>query len=96
MRRLVCRKTSCTIWLRVYQKFLDISWTIKTRLKIGYLCGNSGITSDFGDLIPGLAIICKNHPDMTMDIVGDGCRKKEFEGLITDQGLEIRSILREN
>jgi glycosyltransferase involved in cell wall biosynthesis len=72
----------------VSKSFLDINLDHQNPIKKSVIyVATLGITSDFGDLIPGLAIICKNHPDMTMDIVGDGCRKKEFEGLITDQGL---------
>ncbi len=73
----------------VSMSFLDVDLDHLNPIKKSVIyVATLGITSDFGDLIPGLAIICKNHPDMTMDIVGDGCRKKEFEGLIADQGLE--------
>jgi glycosyltransferase involved in cell wall biosynthesis len=72
----------------VSTSFLDIDLDQLSPIKKSVIyVATLGITSDFGDLIPGLAIICKNHPDMTMDIVGDGCRKKEFEELIADLGL---------
>jgi glycosyltransferase involved in cell wall biosynthesis len=38
-----------------------------------------GITSDFGDLLSGLEKLCLRHPDLLVHIVGDGCRKAEFE-----------------
>lgn len=38
-----------------------------------------GITSDFGDLIDGLVSLCRKYPGMLIDIVGEGCRKKDFK-----------------
>ncbi len=47
-----------------------------------------GITSDFSDLVPGLRILCSAHPEISMSVIGDGCRKREFEELVHREGLE--------
>ncbi|HLV32203.1 MAG TPA: glycosyltransferase [Chitinispirillaceae bacterium] len=47
-----------------------------------------GITSDFGDLIPMLELLCEKHPDIVMSIVGEGCRKQEFVQRVRVSGLE--------
>jgi glycosyltransferase involved in cell wall biosynthesis len=45
-----------------------------------------GITSDFGLLLPELGALCGKHPDLSITIVGDGCRKAEFERSAVDGG----------
>ena len=47
-----------------------------------------GITSDFGDLIPSINSLCKDHPELFMSVVGDGCRRLEFEKEIRRLGIE--------
>lgn len=47
-----------------------------------------GITSDFGDLIPIINQLCKDHPELSMSVVGEGCRKQEFEKEISRLGIE--------
>lgn len=45
-----------------------------------------GITSDFGELLPGLGELCRTHPDLSVTIVGDGCRRTEFERFAAEGG----------
>lgn len=47
-----------------------------------------GITSDFGDLIPIIKSLCDLHPDLSMSVVGDGCRRPGFEKEIQILGIE--------
>ncbi len=47
-----------------------------------------GITSDFMDLIPMLSDLCRQNPDLTVSIVGDGCRKTEFQEMVHALGIQ--------
>ncbi len=49
-----------------------------------------GITSDFDDLIPGLQLFFARFPQAWMSVVGDGCRKTEFERAIGNAGIADR------
>jgi glycosyltransferase involved in cell wall biosynthesis len=51
-----------------------------------------GITSDFEDCIPMLVSICKDHPNTTVHIVGDGVQRKKFESQIVAMKLEKQII----
>jgi glycosyltransferase involved in cell wall biosynthesis len=46
-----------------------------------------GITSDFVDLLPLLVSLCKKHPDLRVNIVGDGVRKNDFERRVKEMGI---------
>lgn len=73
----------------VSQDFLDVKIDQITPVPKSLIyVATLGITSDFSDLIPGLAALCKIHPDMSMDVVGDGCRRKEFEEMVLTSGIE--------
>ncbi|MBN1306630.1 MAG: glycosyltransferase [Chitinispirillaceae bacterium] len=49
-----------------------------------------GITSDFDDLLPGLQKLFVRHPAASMSVVGDGCRKAEFERSVAGAGIGER------
>jgi glycosyltransferase involved in cell wall biosynthesis len=49
-----------------------------------------GHTSDFEDLIPGLATLFGQRLGITMNVVGDGRRKTEFEQTVKKAGLADR------
>jgi len=46
-----------------------------------------GITSDFGLLIPELAVLCEKFPECSITVVGDGCRRGEFEQSVDKLGI---------
>jgi glycosyltransferase involved in cell wall biosynthesis len=50
-----------------------------------------GITSDFGDVLPVLAKLCRNHPDLTINVVGDGVRREEFQRQAGELGIEANA-----
>ncbi len=49
-----------------------------------------GITSDFDDLIPAIKSLFGCDPGITMNVVGDGCRRNEFEREAGEAGLGER------
>lgn len=51
-----------------------------------------GITSDFGDLLPALKSVAASHPDARTTVVGDGIRRKEFEGQARAFGLQEKVV----
>ncbi|MBN1600577.1 MAG: glycosyltransferase [Chitinispirillaceae bacterium] len=51
-----------------------------------------GITSDFEDCILTLVNICKDLPNTTIHVVGDGVQRKKFESQISQMGLEKQII----
>lgn len=78
----------------ISQEFLSIDIDVVERIPRSIVyAATLGITSDFGDLIPTLANICKKYPDTTISIIGDGVRKKEFETAIEKQGFLINCTL---
>lgn len=46
-----------------------------------------GITSDFPDLMPLFTGVINQAPEVIINIIGDGVRRAEFEGLVTNQGI---------
>ena len=46
-----------------------------------------GVTSDFEDLVPALGTFFSAHPEVRMDIAGDGIRREEFERRIAEAGI---------
>lgn len=46
-----------------------------------------GITSDFGDMLPMLADVCTSHPDLIINVIGDGVRRGEFERKADEMGI---------
>lgn len=73
----------------VSQQFFDIKLNkfVPYHKSIVYVA-TLGITSDFGDLIPMLELLCKEHTDFYISVVGEGCRKREFEQRVCSSGLE--------
>lgn len=53
-----------------------------------------GITSDFGELIPELALLCDRFPACSITVVGDGCRRVEFEQRVNDLGITKRVVFK--
>jgi glycosyltransferase involved in cell wall biosynthesis len=51
-----------------------------------------GITSDFEDCIPMLVGICKDLPNTTVHVVGDGVQRTKFESQIKAMNLEKQII----
>lgn len=46
-----------------------------------------GITSDFGDVLSGFGALCTEYSDLSISIVGDGCRRAEFEQTAAERGI---------
>jgi|GEM_PF-774019 len=47
-----------------------------------------GITSDFGDILPMFAGLCRAHPDLHIKIIGDGVRKAFFANRVEQLGMK--------
>jgi glycosyltransferase involved in cell wall biosynthesis len=70
----------------VYYSFLLPARVNQSPKSIVY-AATLGITSDFVDLLPLLASLCKKHSDLRINIVGDGVRKSDFERRIKELGI---------
>lgn len=66
------------------RKIVSVSKTLHNSL---IYVATLGISSDFGDLVPLWKKLSKIHSDFRLNVVGDGCRKQEFEDLMTRNGL---------
>jgi glycosyltransferase involved in cell wall biosynthesis len=70
----------------VFCSFLPPARVDRTPKSVVY-AATLGITSDFGDLLPLLVSLCKKHPDLRVNIVGDGVRKSDFERRVREMGI---------
>jgi glycosyltransferase involved in cell wall biosynthesis len=77
----------------VTESFLCVNARIVQRVQRSIIyVATLGITSDFEECIPMLAGICKDHPNTTIHVVGDGVQRKKFEYQIGAMNLEKQII----
>lgn len=67
--------------------FLDFNRLPENPPKSIVYSATLGITSDFPDLMPVFIAVVKRHPDVRINIIGDGVKRKEFERLSANEGL---------